>query len=208
MMHHYKVSQQKEAIMKSIKYAITLVMFLISTQIMLAQETLPAPPVPPEPEEPASYWKLSEQEEQSYLKDLDAELKLKLKEIKKHDADKYAEFLRELHWRQMETHYMTRGKERERLELERKITESEIRTEALAIKYRANPSEEIRKELAKNVGELFDQKEKQRKWEVETLENEIAQLKEKIVSRQKNRDIIIRRRVEELLGVEEDLEWD
>ena len=193
--------------MKSLKYAAALTMFLISTQLMLGQETLPTPPKPPEPAAP-SYWELSEQEEQSYLKDLDAELKLKLKEIKKHDAEKYAEFLRELHWRKMETQYMARGKERERLELERQITESEIRTEALAIKYQEKPSEEIKKELTKNVGELFDQKEKQRKWEVEMLENEIAELKEKIAGRQKNRETIIRRRVEELLGLEEDLEWD
>jgi hypothetical protein len=40
------------------------------------------------------------------------------------------------------------------------------------------------------------------------LENEIEKLKQKIAGRQKNRDVIIRRRVEELLGVEEDLEWD
>ncbi len=194
--------------MKSINVALSIALLFFFSQFTLGQEVVPSPPAPPEPEEHPSYWELSEQEEQNYLKDLDAELKLKLKEIKKHDAEKYAEFLRELHWRRMETHFMARGKERERFELERKITESEIRTEALAIKYQSSPSEEIKRELTKNVGELFDQKEKQRKWEVEMLESEIAKLKEKIISRQKNRETIIRRRVEELLGVEEDLEWD
>ena len=67
---------------------------------------------------------------------------------------------------------------------------------------------EIPPDELKNVGDLFDQKEQQRKWEVEMLENEIEELKKKIASRQKNKNTIIRRRVEELLGVEEDLEWD
>ena len=38
--------------------------------------------------------------------------------------------------------------------------------------------------------------------------SEIEKLKQKIISRQNNKETIIRRRVEELLGVEEDLEWD
>jgi hypothetical protein len=196
--------------MKSTKYLLVLAFLLLNTQFLSGQEVreAPEPPEPPEPDHYRSYWDFSEQEEQSYLKDLDADLKLKLQEIKKHDQDKYAEYLRELHWRRMENHFMVRGKEKERLKLERKLTESEIRIEALAIKYQTSPSDDIKKELTKNVGDLFDQKEMVRQWEVEMLENEIANLKQKITNRNKNKDIIIRRRVEELLGVEEELEWD
>jgi hypothetical protein len=198
--------------MRSMKFVITFIFTFVIIQPIFGQNE-PTPPTPPEmPEEMShNYWELSEQEEQNYLNDLDAELKLKLKEIKKHDAEKYAEFLRELHWKQMETHYMAKGKDKERMELERKIVESEIRTEALALNYQSASStdkEQVKKDLAKNVGELFDQKEQQRKWEVEMLESEIEELKQKITSRQKNKQTIIRRRVEELLGVEEDLEWD
>jgi len=195
--------------MKSLKYLLVFIFTLAVIQSVYGQE-IPETPEPPEsPEAPShSYWKLGELEEQNFLNGIDAELKLKLKEIKEHDAEKYAELLRELHWRRMETHYMPRGHDKERMELERKIVESDIRTEALAIKYQSAPSEDVKKELAKYVGDLFDQKEQQRKWEVQMLESEIEKLKQKIVSRQKNKETIIRRRVEELLGVEEDLEWD
>jgi hypothetical protein len=195
--------------MKPIKYVFVLLFASALFLPVFAQnETVPRPPKPPDEPDVSSYWKLTEQEEQSYLEDLDAEIKLKLKDIKAHDANKYAEYLRELHWRRMENHFMVKGRDRERLELERKITESEIRTEALAIKYESAPSEEIKKELTKSVRDLFDQKEQQRKWEIEMLENEIKELKKKITSRQQNKETIIRRRVEELLGVEDDLEWD
>jgi len=196
--------------MKPMKYALILFLTLIIIQPLFAQE-IPVPPAPPTPKEHSSYWELSEQEEQSYLNDLDAELKLKLNEIKKHDPEKYAEFLRELHWRNMENQFMIQGRDKDLVELERKLVESEIRTEALALNYQsaaAADKEKIKKDLAKHVGELFDQKEQQRKWEVESLESEIEELKTKIISRQKNRETIIRRRVEELLGFEQDLEWD
>jgi hypothetical protein len=198
--------------MKSMKYALILIFTFVITQALFGQKE-PQPPTAPETLDRlhSEYWKLSEQEEQSYLSDLEAELKLKLQEIKKHNAERYAELLRELHWRRMETHYMARGAEKQQWELQRSLVESEIRIEALAIKYNSSSSsdkESVKRELNKNVGDLFDQKEKQRKLEVEMLEREMENLKKKIVSRQKNKETIVRRRVEELLGVEEDLEWD
>ena len=54
---------------------------------------------------------------------------------------------------------------------------------------------------------LFDLKEKQRVMEVKMLEKELAQLKESLVVRKKNKDDIILRRLSELTGTDEYLDW-
>ena len=101
--------------------------------------------------------------------------------------------------------------DKEMIEREKQIIEYNIIVEELAIQYQnANSSSQadIKEELQKNLGNLFDLKELQRESEVRMLEKEITKLKEKIASRKKNKEIIIRRRAEELLGEDSYLEWE
>lgn len=191
--------------MNLFKYLLLITMFFLQSAILIAQEELEIPPPPP------PYFQLSADEEQEYLKNINSELKLKLKEIKENNKERYTDLLRELHWKNMEHSFMHMGREKEMMKNEKQIIEYEILTESLALEYKDAASSgktKIKKELQKNLSNLFDLKEMQREKEVKLLENEIAKLKEKVATRKKNKDIIIRRRTEELLGEGKYLEWE
>ncbi len=55
--------------------------------------------------------------------------------------------------------------------------------------------------------QLFDMKEKARSLEVEFLEQELAQLKESLKVRKSNKGEIINRRLNELIGKGDCLDW-
>ncbi len=191
--------------MNSLKYLMIITMLFLQSAILIAQEEIETPPPPP------PYFQLSPTEEQEYLKNIDSELKLKLKEIKKNDKEKYADLLRELHWKNMEHSFMHMGREKDMMKNEKQIVKYEILTESLAIEYKSAASSEktkIKTELQKNLSNLFDLKEMQRETEVKLLEEEIKKLKEKIATRKNSKDIIVRRRTEELLGEGKYLEWE
>ena len=192
--------------MKYLKYLVIIGILLNSSTILFAQEDPDLPPPPPPP-----YFELSSEDEQEYLKNIDSDLKLKLQQIKQFNQQKYVEYLQELRWRGMELSYMHMGKEKEMIKREQQIVEYNILTESLAIEYQKASSaekEKIKKELEKNLNNLFDLKEMQRESEVKVLEVEIKKLKQKIASRKNNKSTIIRRRTEELLGEEKYLEWE
>lgn len=192
--------------MNSLKYLVLIAMLFLQSAILIAQEEFEVLPSPPPP-----YFQLSPAEEQEYLKNINSELKLKLKEIKESNKERYADLLRELHWKNMEHSFMHMGKEKEMMKNEKQIVEYEILTESLALEYKSATSSgktNIKKELQKNLSNLFDLKEMQRETEVKLLEDQIKKLKEKIATRKNNKDIIIRRRTEELLGEDKYLEWE
>ena len=192
--------------MKYLKYLVIVGIILNSLTILFAQEDPDLPPPPPPP-----YFELSSEDEQEYLKNIDSDLKLKLQQIKEFNQQKYVEYLQELRWRGMELSYMHMGKEKEMIKREQQIVEYNILTESLAIEYQKASSaekEKIKKELEKNLNNLFDLKEMQRESEVKVLEAEIKKLKQKIASRKNNKNTIIRRRTEELLGEEKYLDWE
>lgn len=198
--------------MNKAKHLLFIIIPILLTQSIYSQEKIPLPPVPPViADEVLSYFELTEKEELAYLKNLDAELKLRLQEIKENDKEKYAEYLRELYWKQMKGAYRLRGREKKLYEIEKQIIEYEIMSESLALKFKkasASGKEKIREDLKKYVSTLFDQKEQRRQWEVDMLEEQLAELKTKIAGRQKNKEVIVRRRLEELLDEEEELEWE
>lgn len=77
----------------------------------------------------------------------------------------------------------------------------------MAAKYqKAGDSErdKIKSELQRNLNELFDRREIERKKEVEKL----AELKKALGVRSNNKEEIIKRRMQELLGETKYLRWD
>ena len=190
--------------MERIKYfLLILILFSVSTNLLAQDDPVNVPPPP--------YFELTEKDEQAYLTNVAPELKIALKEIKKYNMEKYAEFLREFHWTSMELSYMYQDEEKEMIEREMQVLEYEILTESLAIKYKkasGSEKETVKKDLKENLSNLFDVKEQRREAEVKMLEEEIKKLKLKIASRKKNKEIIVRRRVEELLGDDEVFEWE
>ena len=58
------------------------------------------------------------------------------------------------------------------------------------------------------LNKLFVQKEERRKEEVEILQKELVELQKSLEVRQKNKNQIIERRIQELLEEDEYLDWD
>ena len=201
--------------MKELKYYFLLVMFLFSLNAGYAQNE-PAAPEPPEPPEFEfdfdfkDFPGMSEKDEQELLKNLNKTLREELKVIKDVNLNKYFEFLRESQFKNMKIPFVVK-REKVMHEIERKIFEAEVKSEALAAKYeKANENEKrkLKEDLRKELGTLFDQKEERRKQEVEILQNELTELKKSLEARQKNKKVIIDRRLQELLDEDQYLDWD
>ena len=157
---------------------------------------------------------VDEQDEQEILSHLSPELKGELLKVKELDKEKYQELLFEC----SSGSYVYDGYigymesfEKERYEAEKKINELELLTESLGIRYEYakndNDKQKIINELKSNLNQLFDAKEKSRSLEVEMLEKELTQLKESLKVRQQNKNEIINRRLNELIGKGDYLDW-
>ncbi|MEM6885157.1 MAG: hypothetical protein AAF571_08995 [Verrucomicrobiota bacterium] len=94
---------------------------------------------------------------------------------------------------------------------EAKILEGEVYSEILAWKYRqaqtSGEKQEIQKAITELVTSQFQRKLKRDQSEVQELDTELGRLKELIEQRQANRDTIIQRRVNELTGEADHLDW-
>ena len=156
----------------------------------------------------------SEQDEQEILKHLSPELKNELLKVKEVDQEGYKELLYEC----SSGSYVYEGYmgymesfEKERYETENKVNELEVITESLRIRYEHakndNDKQKIINELKPNLNQLFDAKEKSRSLEVDMLEKELAQLKESLKVRKQNKNEIINRRLNELIGKGDYLDW-
>ena len=156
----------------------------------------------------------SKQDEQEILKHLSPELKNELLKVKEVDQEGYKELLYEC----SSGSYVYEGYmgymesfEKERYETENKVNELEVITESLRIRYEHakndNDKQKIINELKPNLNQLFDAKEKSRSLEVDMLEKELAQLKESLKVRKQNKNEIINRRLNELIGKGDYLDW-
>jgi len=200
-------------IIKMCTSVIIMSMFIIG--ISVAQDYVTEPKViqikPPKAPKIIGPSKLDEQDEKELLNKLSPELKAELLKVKEYDQQKFEELLRETSYGRFEfyTDFME-PKEKERMENERKIEEMEVKTEALGIRYEYASSTEKQKivsELKAVLNKLFDMKEKARSLEVEMLERELTQLKESLKVRKQSKDEIINRRLNELIGKGDYLDW-
>ena len=95
--------------------------------------------------------------------------------------------------------------------LNRADMELEHHSRNLAMRYREaseeEEREEIREQLEKAVNEHFEVRQERRAIELERLEREINRLREVIERRNEARDRILGRRMNELLGVEDELRF-
>jgi UDP:flavonoid glycosyltransferase YjiC (YdhE family) len=205
--------------MKNAAKVTALAIFILLTQLCYGQDTPEAPKEPKEPyniEVPEfeidfqNFNNLSEKEEKELLKNLKKDLREELKIIKNVNKERYFDFLRESQFKNIRVPFIAK-REKLMIEKENKIFELEVKTEALAAKYKkANESnrKNIKNQLKQELEKLFKEKEERRKQEVEELEEELKELKKSLAVRQQNKDKIIERRMQELLDEDEYLEWD
>jgi hypothetical protein len=198
--------------MKNIKwYTTVLVMTFFITSVSLAQE-LTKPPKPPKAPKIVGYSNEDVQDEKELLDKMSPELKADLLKVKDIDKEEYEDLLRNVSYSSydMYTGFME-PKEKERYENERIIDEMEVRSEALGIRYEHSSSESEKQKIASDLktvlNQLFDMKERSRTLEVEHLEKELKQLKESLKVRKQSKNEIINRRLNELIGKGDYLDW-
>lgn len=180
-----------------------MILFGISmlTNNLLAQEKLYLPKAP-------GVYVVGEQDEKEILESLPPELKKELLKIKEIDPEQYNALLYETSFNNYDVY--AGFVEKERYETQKKVQELELFTQSLGIRYEhANDNEKpkIINDLKSHLNKLFDMKEKSRAVEVEMLEKELTQLKESLKVRKKNKSEIINRRMNELIGKGDYLDW-
>jgi cell division protein ZapA (FtsZ GTPase activity inhibitor) len=93
----------------------------------------------------------------------------------------------------------------------RKEKDIEIDVELLALKCKSSDKEAAQKyknELSSKLSELFDIRESKKHDELAQLEKRIKDLRESLQERHDNKQEIIQRRIQELLGNPKNLNWE
>lgn len=197
-------------------FKIVMSLLLISLP-NFAQVVVAEPDAPP-----AIFWgneKLTEKEEKEYLSKISNEqLKRELMEIKKLDEKKYFSLLRRTSLMSLPSIYSIGGNsefmisgEREVSELRNKISELELYSEVLGVKYQEADQADKQKlasQLKSTLSDVFDLRESQRKEEVAKLEKKLSELKESIQIRSNNKEQIVDERFRTLTGKGKYLKWD
>jgi len=165
---------------------------------------------------PPAYWKsqqLTEENEGKILNSLQPKIKEDLLKVKSIDKDKYYELLSgspnlyfESGWE-----FFLEPLEKKMFDKQQKIEQVEIHTEALGFLYqnsKSNEQQKIKTQLRNELEQLFDLKEQQRRLDIEMLEFQLQELKTSLDARKKNKNEIINRRFNELIGMGDYLDWD
>jgi len=154
---------------------------------------------------------VGEQEEKEVLKNLPPELKDELLKVKELNPEQYKALLSEILYNRYDVYAgFMESYEREQYETQKQIQQLELFTESLGFRYEyANDSDrqKIISDLKSRLNQLFDMKEKARSLQVGMLEKELAQLKESLNARKNNKGEIINRRLNELIGNGDYLDW-
>jgi len=188
---------------------------LFSGKIQYPQ-TEPNPPLLPKGElAPVfeEYQQFTKENEDKILKTLPSDVKEDLLEVKKIDKDKYYKILSEAphFFFDLENAFMLDPFEKKRMEQSQQVGHWEMHTKALGFLYQhsvQNKKPEIKAKLQTKLDRLFDLKEEERKLEVKMLEHQLQELKTYFEARKNNKAQIINRRLNELIGMGEYLDWD
>jgi hypothetical protein len=99
----------------------------------------------------------------------------------------------------------------EQMERQKQIMALEAKCMELSSVYKENKDpaaqKKIEQDLGASVNQLFDLRETQRQKDISRMENDLAQMKKKLEDRLARKDQICKKRLEQLLGKSEDLEW-
>jgi len=195
-----------------LSYLLFTLVILVSVKIVYPQNE----PRRPEEELAPVYWasqQITEENEEKILKALQPKVKEDLLKVKSIDKDKYYELLSESPHLYFESgwEFFLDPLEKKRFEQSQKIDQIEMHTEVLGFLYQnaqSNEQQKIKTQLRSELGQLFDLKEEERRLEVEMLERELKKLKISLEARKKNKAEIINNRMNELIGVDDYLDWD
>lgn len=196
----------------------TIVLFfafiLITSSGLLYSQT--EPPSPPSGELAPmfeDFQEMAKANEVKILKNIPADVKEDLLKVKKIDEDEYYNILSEAphFYFDFEEAFIFDPVEKNRMKQSQQVDYLEMQTEALGFLYQhSKPGEQpqIKNKLQIKLEQLFGLKEEERRIEVEMLEKELKELKASLDVRKKNKVKIINHRLNELIGMDDYLEWD
>jgi len=157
---------------------------------------------------------MSKKEEEDRLSRLTPEARSKLGEIKKLNKNKYFQLLRS----RFPYGVISIGEGETAVaglfnssESQKKEKELEIDAELLALKCKgadANTQQKIKNDLTNTLNQLFDIKEADKEREVKQLQKRLQDLQESLQARKQNKNEIVQRRIQELLGDSKYLRWE
>jgi len=159
------------------------------------------------------FQEMTKKNEDKILKTIPTEIKQDLLMVRKIDEDKYFDILSEAphFFFDLENAFMIDPFEKKRMEQSQVVGHWEMHTKALGFLYQHSSENEkpaIKTKLQTKLEQLFDLKEEERKLEVKMLEHQLQELKTYFEVRKNNKTQIINRRMQELLGMGEYLDWD
>lgn len=154
---------------------------------------------------------MSEKEAMAWLAKHTPQLRAELDELKKMDPELFEEYLDFLPDLAMSGEDV-RLNEPEMFPLFVETERMELKTDVLSMKYHmtnnASQRKALRAELTKLVTQLFDKRLQQHNAMIRDIEEDLQELKTEGKKKKKNRDKIIARHIEDLLGADgEDLSW-
>ncbi|MCF8262544.1 MAG: hypothetical protein K9J12_17340 [Melioribacteraceae bacterium] len=174
-------------------------------------------PDPPEAERIAGYeaffgGPLSEEEEKEFLDRVSPQLKNDLLRIKKEDEKKYNSLIRRHRYESITLNLRSRFETQESAtNNSKKMSELELYSDILGYKYQkasAGDKPKIKTDLMNTLTQLFEMREAEKESEVKALEKKLTDLREKLKLRQENKNEIVERRFQELVGQNKYLRWD
>ena len=86
----------------------------------------------------------------------------------------------------------------------------EHESQMIVFRYRKaedSQKESLKRELRATLDKLFDMREQEREQQVQRLEKKLEELRASLKTRKQNKNRIIEKRLEKLLGVDTDLQW-
>jgi hypothetical protein len=156
---------------------------------------------------------MARENEDKILRTIPADIKEDLIKVKEIDKDKYYDILSGSphFYFDLDNAFMMDSFEKKRIEQSQLVEHMEMHTEALGFLYqksKANKQKQFKNKLRTKLEALFDLKEEERRLEVELLEEELKELKASLEVRRQNKAEIINNRMNELMGMDNYLDWD
>jgi len=158
---------------------------------------------------------LSKEEEEKLLKNLSPGIRAKMEEIKKLNKNKYYQLLRtSFPFGYLATTFSNQEEytgllnSNENLKKEKEL---EIEAELLALKIKnveGGSQQKLKNDLAGILNQLFDLREIRKEIEVKQLEKRLQELKESLQARKQNKNEIVQRRIQEMIGDSRYLRWE
>jgi len=195
------------------KYYIVILLLIIPFSVLFSQQREPRPPGNRSHEilpKPARLTLEQEAAAIEYIRVHKPKLYELLQKIKLNKPQGYNETL-QMAYRQMvrmEEMQQRDPEMYERVKLENKLDQdAQLLAQAIQKLEEADEIEAQKKELKQKLNELFDLRQENRLDEIRKLEQRIQELKENNAKRLANKELIVQRRMNELLGKRDELDW-